>query len=79
MAITNSVINKVFDDLDAFRDFCRFEGPGYVFDEKALYNKKNPVWQAYEKWQGWIRAKARNGGRDFVKRDRRPNTRNQSN
>lgn len=59
MAITNSVINKVFDDLDAFRDFCRFEGPGYVFDEKALYNKKDPVWQAYEKWQGWIRAKNR--------------------
>jgi hypothetical protein len=59
MAITNYVVAKVFDDLEAFRDFCRFEGPGYVFNEKALYNRKDTVWQAYEKWQNWKRAKAR--------------------
>lgn len=59
MAITNPTVSKIFADLEAFRDFCRFEGPGYVFNEKALYNKKDPVWQAYEKWQNWKRAKAR--------------------
>lgn len=59
MAITNPVVNKVFDDLDTFRDFCRFESKGYVFDEKALYNKKDPVWQAFEKYQNYLRAVAR--------------------
>lgn len=59
MAITNHTINKIFDDLDTYRDFCRFEGSGYVFNERALYNKKDWNWQAYEKYQGWLRAKAR--------------------
>ena len=59
MTIKNPVVNKVFNDLDAFRDFCRFEGPGYVFNEADLYKKDAPVWQAYQKWQNWKRAKAR--------------------
>jgi hypothetical protein len=58
MTITNTTVNKIFDDLDAYRDWCRFEGK--VFDEKALYNKKDANWRAYEKYQGWLRAKARN-------------------
>jgi hypothetical protein len=70
MAITNPVVNKVFNDLDDFRDFCRFESNGYKFDEKALYNKKDPVWIAYEKHQGWLRAKARNNGRNFIQRNK---------
>ena len=57
-----SAYQKVFNDLDAFRDYCRFEGK--VFNEAALYKKSDPVWQAYQKYQGWIRAKAR-GGKDF--------------
>jgi hypothetical protein len=69
MTIANPVINKVFNDLDTYRDFCRFEGK--VFDEKALYNKEDANWTAYQKYQGWIRAKARNGGKDFTERDRR--------
>ncbi len=40
---------KVFNDLDEFRDYCRFEGK--VFDEKSLYKKSDPVWQAYQKYQ----------------------------
>jgi len=52
---------KVFNDLDAFRDYCRFEGK--VFNEKSLYKKDDPVWIAYQKYQGWLRAKARNAGR----------------
>jgi hypothetical protein len=59
MAITNSTVNKIFDDLDSFRNFCRFENNGYPFDEKALYDKKHPVWQAYEKHQNYLRAVAR--------------------
>jgi|TARA_B100001094_G_scaffold52844_1_gene48323 hypothetical protein len=51
---------KVFNDLDTFRDYCRFEGK--VFNEKSLYKKDDPVWIAYQKYQGWLRAKARNAG-----------------
>jgi hypothetical protein len=57
---------KVFNDLDKLRDYCRFEGK--VFDEKALYKKDHPTWIAYGKWQNYIRAKARNGGRNFQPR-----------
>ena len=66
MTIANPAVNKVFNDLDQFRDYCRFEGK--VFDEKALYNKEDPVWIAYQKYQGWLRAKARNAGRNFQQR-----------
>jgi hypothetical protein len=63
MSIKDPVVRKVFDDLDKFRDFCRFEGK--VFNEKDLYCKDAPVWIAYNKHQGWLRAKARNAGRNF--------------
>lgn len=53
---------KVFNDLDKFRDYCRFEGK--VFNEKDLYKQDAPVWQAYQKHQGWLRAKARNANRN---------------
>lgn len=69
MTITNTAVNKLFDDLDAYRDYCRFEGK--VFDEKALYNKKDWNWQAYEKYQGWRRAIARNANRDNVNNRRK--------
>ena len=59
-------VNKIFDDLDKFRDYCRFEGK--VFDEKALYNKEDPNWQAYQKFQNYVRAKARNAGRNINSR-----------
>ena len=52
-----SAYNKVFNDLDAYRDYCRFEGK--VFDEKALYNSEDANWESYQKHLGWIRAKAR--------------------
>jgi len=59
MSISNPVISKVFDDLDEYRDYCRFEGK--VFDEKALYNKEDANWQSYEKYRNYIRAKRRGG------------------
>jgi hypothetical protein len=66
MSIKDPVVRRVFDDLDKFRDFCRFEGK--VFNEKDLYKKEAPVWIAYQKHQGWLRAKARNAGRDLNNR-----------
>lgn len=41
----NPQIVKIFDDLDSFRDFCRFEG--YKFNEKNLYKKESKEWRAY--------------------------------
>ena len=57
---------KVFNDLDKFRDYCRFEGK--VFDEKALYKKDHPTWIAYQKFQNYLRAKSRNAGRNVNQR-----------
>jgi hypothetical protein len=63
MAITNPVVNKVFNDLDAFRDYCTNEtdrdGNPLPFDEKNLYNEKSWVWLNYKKWQNWKQAKTR--------------------
>jgi|TARA_B100001094_G_scaffold154462_1_gene149446 hypothetical protein len=58
--------NKVYNDLDKFRDYCRFEGK--VFNEKDLYKSDAPVWIAYNKYQGWLRAKARNASRNINQR-----------
>ena len=66
MTIANPTVNKVFNDLDAYRDYCRYEGK--VFNEAALYNKQDPNWQAYQKYQGWLRAKARNASRNVNQR-----------
>jgi hypothetical protein len=33
-------VTKIFDDLDAYRDFC--VEYGHVFNEKHLYEKKSP-------------------------------------
>lgn len=48
MTIKNAKVNQIFNDLDAYRDYCRFEGK--VFNEAALYNRRDPNWQAYEKY-----------------------------
>jgi len=50
-------VNKIFDDLDKFRDFCRFEGK--VFNEADLYKSDSYAWSSYQKHQGWLRAKSR--------------------
>ena len=73
MAYNFPPVDKIFDDLDKFRDYCRFEGK--PFNEADLYNKDSIVWQAYQKYQNYLRAKARNGGRDFEQR--RPRSNNQ--
>ncbi len=37
---------KIFDDLDALLDFCRFELLPY--NPADLYNRQSKVWQAFE-------------------------------
>jgi hypothetical protein len=64
-------IGKIFDDLDKFRDYCRFEGK--VFNEADLYNDKAYVWQQYQKYQNYLRAKARNNGKPFERKPRNNN------
>jgi hypothetical protein len=44
----NKLVNKVFDDLDAYRNFCR--DFGYVFNEKDLYKRNTPYGQ-YERFK----------------------------
>lgn len=39
-------IVKIFDDLEAYRNFCVFEM--IEFNEAALYNRYDRNWQAYE-------------------------------
>lgn len=45
MAIKNPVVNKIFEDLEAFKDWCRFNGK--VFDEANLYKNRSPIWREY--------------------------------
>ena len=39
-------IVKIFDDLEKFQDFCRFEL--MPFNEADLYNRASPVWTQYQ-------------------------------
>ena len=45
MAIKDPLVRKIFDDLDRFRDYCRYEGK--VFKEASLYKKGDRVWESY--------------------------------
>lgn len=65
-------IVKIFEDLEAFHDFCRIEL--LPFNEADLYNKHSKVWQSYEKghrprkpWNGekksWNNNRPNNGSR----------------
>jgi len=38
-------IVKIFDDLEKFRDFCRFEMCD--FNEANLYNRNSQIWNNY--------------------------------
>jgi len=70
MTITNTVVNRIFDDLEEFRDYCTTEldrfGNLLPFNEAELYDEKSRLWGAFKKWRGWKRAVAR------AKREGRP-------
>ena len=38
-------IVKIFDDLEKFKDFCRFEL--FEFNEANLYNRDSQIWNNY--------------------------------
>jgi hypothetical protein len=38
-------VTKIFDDLDAYHNFCRFEL--LAFNQADLYNKGSPIWNQY--------------------------------
>ena len=44
---THPDIVKIFNDLEAFHDFCRFEL--FPFDQADLYNRESWVWRNFEK------------------------------
>lgn len=54
MTIKNSTVRKIFDDLDDYRDWCRYEGK--VYNEAALYNKNDNNWKQYEKFVSYKNA-----------------------
>lgn len=41
-------VNKIFDDLDKLRKFCR--DYGYRFDESDLYSQNNYVYRQFQKF-----------------------------
>lgn len=53
MAITTAKntayqVNKIFNDLDEYRNFCR--DYGYRFNEADLYSQKNYVYRQFQKF-----------------------------
>lgn len=42
---TRPDVVKIFDDLDEYRDFCRFKGKR--FDESDLYNMRSWTYEAF--------------------------------
>lgn len=46
---SNTRVQKIFDDLDKLRTFCREYG--YRYNEADLYSNRSYVWRQYEKMQ----------------------------
>ena len=67
MAINNPVVNKVFNDLEEFRNYCTTETDRYgnplPFNEADLYNERAWIWKNFQKWKNWQRNKQRVRGR----------------
>jgi hypothetical protein len=57
MANKFPTVNEIFDELDRFRDFCRYEGKPY--NEASLYRDKDKVWQDYQRYLAYHRHKNR--------------------
>ena len=57
MAIKDPLVRKIFDDLDRFRDYCRYECK--VFKEASLYKKGDRVCESYTAWSRTQKKKRR--------------------
>lgn len=42
-------VRQIFNDLEKFRNWCRFEFK--PFNEADLYNDKSPIWRQYRKFK----------------------------
>lgn len=47
MSISNPVVNKVFNDLDKYQEFCRTYG--HKFNEADLYNYRSLSYKLFQK------------------------------
>jgi|TARA_X000000950_G_scaffold248307_1_gene307268 hypothetical protein len=45
MSTTFPKVQQIFDDLDEYRDFCRFNGK--VFNEKDLYKESSRIYKEF--------------------------------
>jgi hypothetical protein len=62
-------LDKLFEDLSKFRDYCRFNGK--VFDESHLYKNSSEIWRSYQHFLKHGPFKPRKNNRNNT---RRPNT-----
>lgn len=49
MRNSNPKVSVIFDELDKYRDFCRFYG--YKFDEADLYKPTSYVYRQFQKFK----------------------------
>lgn len=49
--------NQIFDDLDQYRDWCRYEGK--KFNEADLYKNDSYLWQQYLRYQHYMKNKGK--------------------
>lgn len=45
---SNSVVHRIFDDLEGYLNFCR--DYGYKFDESDLYSNRSFAYRQYQKF-----------------------------
>ncbi|MGY8864385.1 MAG: hypothetical protein ACKVJK_02020 [Methylophagaceae bacterium] len=61
--------DKVFRDLENFKDFCRYVGDAknvaFHFNEKDLYNERSYQWRSYQRHVNHLKSKTRSSGKNF--------------
>lgn len=60
---TRPDVVKIFDDLDAFRDFCRFEM--CEFNEAHLYNRQSEIWNRFSYFNRPRKQREWNNNREY--------------
>ena len=54
---TKPEVNRIFDDLEQYKDYCRFNM--LKFDEKDLYRSEQ--YRKFEKYRNWLSRQAQHG------------------
>jgi hypothetical protein len=55
MTIKDKTVSEIFDDLDAYREFCAYAyllgfRDSFPYDEADLYNMRSYAWRAYQNY-----------------------------